>query len=341
MQPLPMREWRDVTPAVFSEQILPLNQPAVLRGLVGDWPAVRAGLESPRAIVDYLTRLDIGSSASTAHGDPKIGGRFFYDDAMTGFNFERRKIPLVESLRDLLQIVDDVQPPSIYIQALPVEESMPDFSRENVLGLLPDSIGARVWVGNRVTVQTHYDLTSNIACVVAGRRRFTLFPPEQVVNLYVGPLEFTLAGTPISMVRLDAPDFERYPLFRDALTHAQVAELEPGDAIFIPYMWWHHVETLAGFNVLVNYWWAETPRWMGSPFEALVHAMLAVRSLPPHHREIWRTWFDHYIFNTPENSAAHLPPHSRGVQSVPTAETAARMRGYLLAELSRADRNSR
>jgi hypothetical protein len=336
-----MREWRDVTTAVFNEQILPLNQPAVLRGLVGHWPAVRAGVESPRAIVDYLARLDNGSSASTAHGDPKIGGRFFYDAAMTGFNFERRKTPLVDSLHELLRIVDDELPPSIYIQALPVAESMPDFPRENALGILPESIGARIWVGNRVTVQTHYDLTSNIACVVAGRRRFTLFPPEQVANLYVGPLEFTLAGTPVSMVQLDAPDFERYPRFRDALAHAQVGELEPGDAIFIPYMWWHHVETLSGFNVLVNYWWAETPRWMGSPFEALVHALLAVRSLPPQHREIWRTWFDHYIFETPENSAAHLPPHSRGVLSAPTAETAAMMRGYLLAELSRADRNSR
>ena len=79
----------------------------------------------------------------------------------------------------------------------------------------------RVWFGNRVTVQTHYDISSNIACVVAGRRRFTLFPPEQLVNLYVGPLEFTLAGQPISMVKLEQPDFERYPRFRQALAAAQ------------------------------------------------------------------------------------------------------------------------
>lgn len=341
MQSLPIREWRDVTTTVFNEQILPLNRPAVLRGLVSDWPAVRAGVDSPRAIVDYLTRFDIGSSASTARGDPKIAGRFFYDDALTGFNFERRKTPLAESLRELLRIAEEAEPPSIYIQALPVADSMPDFARENVLRILPESISGRVWIGNRVTVQTHYDLTSNIACVVAGRRRFTLFPPEQVANLYVGPLEFTLAGTPVSMVKLDAPDFERYPRFRDALAQAHVAELEPGDAVYIPYMWWHHVETLASVNVLVNYWWAETPRWMGSPFEALVHAMLAVRSLPPQHRAIWRTWFDHFIFDSPENSAAHLPAHSRGVQSAPTAETAAMMRGYLLAELSRPDRNTR
>ena len=336
-----MREWRDVTPTVFNDEIVPLHQPAVLRGLVGDWPAVRAGLESPRAIVDYLARFDIGSTASTARGDPKIGGQFFYDDALTGFNFERRKAPLAESLRELLKIADDPHPPSIYIQALPIAESLPEFSRENVLRLLPESIGARVWVGNRVTVQTHYDLTSNVACVVAGRRRFTLFPPEQVANLYVGPLEFTLAGTPVSLVKLHAPDFDRYPRFREALAQAQVAELDPGDAIFIPYMWWHHVDALASFNVLVNYWWAQTPRWMGSPFEALIHAMLAVRSLPPEHRAIWRAYFEHYIFGAPEESAAHLPANLRGIQAAPTAELAAFMRGYLLQELSRADRTTR
>ena len=206
-----MREWRDVTTAVFNEQILPLNQPAVLRGLVGDWPAVRAGVESPRAIVDYLTRLDIGSSASTAHGDPKIGGRFFYDDAMTGFNFERRKTPLVESLRELLQ---DRRRCATAIDLHPGAAG-----RGEHAGLLARErawnpsriIGARVWVGNRVTVQTHYDLTSNIACVVAGRRRFTLFPPEQVANLYVGPLEFTLAGTPVSMVQTRRAGFRTLP----------------------------------------------------------------------------------------------------------------------------------
>lgn len=206
------------------------------------------------------------------------------------------------------------------------------------MALLPASVGARVWLGNRVTVQTHYDLTGNVACVVAGRRRFTLFPPDQLPNLYVGPLEFTLAGTPVSMVKLDAPDFERYPRFREALGAAQATELEPGDAIFVPYMWWHHVEALSPFNVLVNYWWADTPRWMGSPFEVLIHAMLSVRPLSPEKREIWRQWLEHYVFQDNGDPAAHLPADRRGIQSPPTAAAAAMMRSYLLDRLSRDQR---
>jgi quercetin dioxygenase-like cupin family protein len=38
---------------------------------------------------------------------------------------------------------------------------------------------------------------------------------------------------------------------------AMEAELSPGDAIFIPMGWFHHVEALERFNVLVNYWWDE------------------------------------------------------------------------------------
>ena len=52
----------------------------------------------------------------------------------------------------------------------------------------------------------------------------------------------TIAGQPISMVDLDDPDFERFPKFREALRHALVAELEPGDAIYIPALWWHGVQ---------------------------------------------------------------------------------------------------
>ena len=330
-----VREWRDVTPAIFRDEILTAQQPALMRDAVRDWPAVSAGKDSPRAMANYLRGFDTGASADTMIGDPAIDGYFFYNAEMTGHNFERRQERIAGSLDRLLALLDAPSPPAVYVGAVPMPSSLPGFIRDNNLALLDPAIIARLWLGNRVTVQTHYDLSNNVACVVAGRRRFTLFPPDQLPNLYVGPLEFTLAGQPISMVRLDAPDLERYPRFPAALAQAQGAELEPGDALFIPYMWWHHVESRDRFNVLVNYWWDETPAWQGSPFEALLHGLLSVRSLPPEKRAIWRSVFEHYVFQTGGDPVAHLPPQRRGIQGAASPQLAEVLRAKLLQELSR------
>lgn len=330
----PIREWRDVTAATFRDEILPAAEPAVLRGAIRDWPAVRAGSESPAAMANYLRAFDRGATAEAMIGDPAIGGRFFYNDQMTGLNFERRTDRLATLLDRLLALLDEPAPPAVYIGAMPVPATLPEFARDNVLPLLDPAIAARLWIGNRVTVQTHYDISSNVACVVAGRRRFTLFPPEQLANLYVGPLEFTLAGQPISMVRLDAPDPEKYPRFRAALETAQGAELEPGDAIFIPYMWWHHVESREAFNVLVNYWWDDAPAWAGSPFETLIHALMSIRSLPPAKRALWKQVFDHYVFNA-DDPVAHLTELQKGLQGKPSPQIAEFIRQSLVRVLSR------
>ena len=88
------------------------------------------------------------------------------------------------------------------------------------------------------------------------------------------------AGQSISLVDFAKPDFEAYPKFRQALDAAQVVELEPGDAILIPSMWWHHVESLDDMNILINYWWRNTPAYMGSPVNVLQHAIMGIRDLP-------------------------------------------------------------
>jgi oxalate decarboxylase/phosphoglucose isomerase-like protein (cupin superfamily) len=113
-------------------------------------------------------------------------------------------------------------------------------------------------------VATHNDPVENVAVVAAGRRRFTLFPPSAEPDLYMGPHHPTPAGARISMVHVTAPDFDRFPRFAAALEVAQVAELLPGDAIFIPRDWFHHVEAIERFNVLVNYWWDASAEAAGS-----------------------------------------------------------------------------
>ena len=87
------------------------------------------------------------------------------------------------------------------------------------------------------------------------------------------------------------------------------------------------------FNVLVNYWWRETPRWLGQPQNALNLAMMAIRDLPPSEKQHWRELFDHYVFANDDAVAAHIPEGTRGVLDPFTPESADRMRGFLLRQL--------
>jgi hypothetical protein len=329
----PIAERASIDAEGFLREVLPSYHPVVLRGQVSDWPAVEAGRRGPRAIAEYIAAFDRGHPADVMIGAPAIGGRFFYSDDMRGFNFQRKAVPMRELLYKLLELEGDSSAPALYAGAAAAPDFLPGWEAANPLTLPVQSALARIWIGNRTRVSTHYDVSHNVACVVAGRRRFILFPPQQIANLYVGPLEFTIAGQPVSMVDVDRPDFVRFPRFAEALRHALVADLEPGDAIFIPTLWWHNVAAVEPLNVLVNYWWQQAAE---VPFPALIHALMSVRDVPPGEREAWRVWFDYYVFGSQAGATAdHLPTHARGVLSPPSPARSKLMKDYLIQALSR------
>lgn len=322
-----------MTPDRFESEIASGYEPVVLRGLVTDWPAVAAGRTSPQAIADYLLGFDRGSPAEVMMAAPEIDGRFFYGGDLRGFNFHRAKVALPVFLAELLRQVDTARPNALYAGAASAPDKFPGWAEANPLPLATPDATPRIWIGNSTRVSTHYDVSSNVAVVVAGRRRFALFPPEQAVNLYVGPLDVTIAGQPVSMVDLEAPDLDRFPRFRGAQATMRVAELEPGDAIFVPSLWWHDVKAEGPLNVLVNYWWGQGG---SSPFPALIHAMLTVRDLPPPQRDAMRVWFEHYVFGEDAATAAsHLPMHALGPFGPSTPEREALTREYLVRTLQR------
>lgn len=325
----PIEERAHVTREILSQEIAPAYRPVVLRGFAADWPAVRAGLEGAQAGAAYLKAFDQGAVVEAFVGPPGIGGRFFYAEAERAVNFERRRGALPAILDDILALAEETDPPSVYVGSTPIPQVLPGLAEANRHDLLDPGVEPRIWIGNAVTVQTHYDMADNLAVVVAGRRRFTLFPPDQTANLYVGPLDFTLAGQPISMVQLEDPDLDRYPRFAEAARYGVSAELGPGDAIYIPTAWWHHVRSIDTFNVLLNYWWRELPLEAGSPFEVLVHGLLAVRHLPAPQRAAWRAIFDYYLFETHGDPAAHLPDDYKGVLGPLTPRLAQNVRTFL------------
>ncbi len=337
----PIRELRGVTPSDLGDEVLRSTEPLVLRGLVAHWPAVQAGRNGTDSLAraasadTYLRRFYRDATVIAMLGNPGTGGRISYNEDLSGFNFTSLQARLDHVLMELAGHRGNPRPPAIYVGSTTVDTALPGYSVENALDLGARDALMSIWIGNQVRIPAHYDLPDNLACVTAGRRRFTLFPPSQLENLYVGPLDFTPAGQPISLVDLHQPDLERFPRFGEAMRHAQFAELEPGDAIFIPSMWWHHVEALECFNVLVNYWWRQSPAYMDTPVNALMLSLLSIRDLPPEQRRAWQDIFHHYVFEANEQTAAHIPASARGVLGTIDDNTARMLRAQLLKKINR------
>lgn len=317
----------------FKSEIETRHEPAVLRGLVADWPAVRASRQSTGAFVEYLNSRDNGALVRAFIGEPGIRGRYFYSPDIDGFNFTAAETKLSSLLKTLLDPAEKER--SIYMGSTGTKLMLPRFAPESPMLLVdPSRTEPRIWIGNDSRVAPHYDEADNIACVVAGHRRFILFPTEQIENLYIGPIDRTIAGQPISMVDLEAPDYERFPKFREAERHARVADLEPGDAIYIPALWWHAVQANGEINALVNYWWSDHPLDAGSPMHALGHGLLTISHLPEHKRQAWRILFDHYVFKENGEPAEHIPEPARGIIGRSTPELRRVIQQFLMRALT-------
>jgi mannose-6-phosphate isomerase-like protein (cupin superfamily) len=304
-------EYQNLTAKQFFDEVVPEQQPIVVKGFTSGWPMVAAAKKSPNEFTDYLCRFYNGKKVTISAAPPHADKRFFYNEDLTGFTFVSAQEQLDLFLRRLTDLRDNEQGPTLSMQSALTEDILPGLIEDNSSNFFPN-VKPRLWIGNEGVVDTHYDGTDNIACVVSGRRRFTLFAPDQTSNLYPGPLEFTPAGVPVSLVNLRKPDFDRYPRFKTALHNAYHVELAPGDALFIPMLWWHHVESLDKVNALMNYWWngsfsenATSPNFLDS----MKIVILAMRDMPPKQRDAWRCLFDHYLFKQGVDPTSYIPEH--------------------------------
>lgn len=326
--------------ALPLDELLARDRPVVLKGLAVDWPLVSAGRQGPDAAMAYLLRFYAGKPVVGYTGKPEIGGRYFYDDELRGMNFAAERVQLNTYLARVAAHLDDPGAPSFYVGSTDVDGYLPGLREENDLKLSHAFLTGNpplvsIWIGNRTTAAAHYDMSNNLACCTVGRRRFTLFPPEQVANLYPGPLEPTPGGQVVSMVDFRDPDFARFPAFREALAAGEVAELEPGDVLFYPALWWHHVEALDSFNAMINYWWNPVPAYVDTPHTTLLHGLLSLRDRPEPEKRAWRALFDYYVFGPAERPASHLPEHAQGPLGPLDESTARRLRAQVINRLNR------
>jgi hypothetical protein len=320
-----------VTAANFAEKVAAPYQPVVLRGYAAHWPLVQAARHSLPAAAAYLQARCNNRPQKLVSLSPATGGRLFYNNSISGMNFTASQQPLQSAIDTMLSAGTGNE---YCVQCVPVAENFSALLPELTNPLLNPAPKSFIWLGTRVTVPAHFDEASNIAVVAAGRRRFTLFPPEQVANLYVGPLDLTPAGQPISLVNLQQPDLQAHPLYANAYQAGLSVELDAGDAIYIPSPWWHSVTSLSEFNVLVNYWWSNAYVASALPLPMLLHAIQAFNHMPAAEQQAWQHMLQHYLFN-PEHPLAHIPENARGVHGKLTPQLAQGLHQWLAAQLNR------
>jgi hypothetical protein len=281
------------------------GEPVVVRGLCRDWPLVAAGRDGAQAAADYLLSFYNGRPAVGYTAPAELGGRYFYDESLTRLNFEAQRVSLSEYLGRMLTHLGDADAPSFYVGSTDLDQYFPGLADAGndlaTAGPALANLLRSIWIGNRTTASAHYDMSNNIACVAVGARRFTLFPPDQVANLYP----------------------------------ARVAELEAGDAVIYPALWWHHVEALSDFNMMINFWWNDAPPFLDSPMNTLLHALLSLRDRPAAEKAAWSAMFDYYVFGPAGRPAAHLPDAAQGALAPLDAMSARRLRAQLLQRINR------
>lgn len=322
----PLEEREGVDAHVFAEEIVPAGKPVVMRGLVADWDVTKAA-DDPAKLAQFLVAEAAPGPVGVFAGRPEIEGRYYYDAAMRGFNFDRNEM----SFPAFMQALHEAGDSSLYMGSQPMPQLMPSLAQRTTLPHVPPGTPPRIWIGNNSNVSPHYDMDRNIACVVAGRRRFTLFPPDQIANLYPGPIEHNMAGPQVALIDPETPDLDRHPRFAEAIPQGRAAELGPGDALYIPPLWWHQVRATGPLNVLVNFWWPDTPANSRAPMPAFVLALLTIRQQPEAERQAWRALFDYFVFQDNGPPMEHLPDDVRGVLGPISPQRAQQIWGYFVS----------
>ena len=90
-----------------------------------------------------------------------------------------------------------------------------------------------------------FQVMDNFLVQIRGRKKVILFRPQDALNLY-------LTADKSSVLDIEQPDLAKYPLFSNALRYE--CELNPGDVLYIPALWFHNVLSL-DFSVAVNIFW--------------------------------------------------------------------------------------
>jgi len=315
----------------FHRHIVEQCQPIVLKGLVRNWKLTHIANDRA-ALADYLQSHAANHQIGVFTAPAAINGQYFYNEDLTGFNFRQETMRFPDALRHVM-VDRKADEDTAYLGSVPCNDYLPTLINDLPMPMLASRVTPRLWIGHAAHIATHYDTMDNLACVVLGRRRFTLYPPDAIANMYVGPIDFTMAGQPVSLAAESVSAFAPYPYFERARDRVLVADLEPGDALYLPKLWWHQVVSTAPLNGLINYWWDAFALGPDTPNLSLMLAMINIAERPHAERMAWRAFFDNYVFRPERHPLEHLPPERRGILGPLQPDNFGRIRARIMQAL--------
>jgi cupin-like protein len=224
----------------FTARYIRRSRPVILRGAIHDWPAMQ------RWSYGYFKQRFGEREVPVVRA--KNGTLY---DAAEGLHYEQIR---------LAEYVDGLAaggPNDLYV-VFRVHEVMPELFDDIVRPIYCRDapwLRSRFWfAGPDTKGPLHRDLPNNLYAQIVGHKKFILIDRRSTRRVYRHSF---FSGVPnYSPVDAEAPDLGRYPCFRDA--RLLVAEVGPGDLLYIPSLWWHQAHSV-DTSLSVNLWWVRGP----------------------------------------------------------------------------------
>lgn len=221
--------WQKIDFTCFFRDYYATNRPLVIRGAVSQWPAIA------RWTKEYLIEK-AGSSEVQIQSNRNRNRQYEIQSSEHRQTMQFSEfVETVFSAKESNDLYMTAQNGDINGQALamlwPDIEPLPDILDESC-----NNGRMFFWIGPSGTVTPlHHDHTNNLMAQVVGRKRVKLISPNYLAYLYNHIRCY-------SEVDPENIDNLKFPLFQRAKIYD--VTIGPGDLLFLPVGWWHHVRSL-------------------------------------------------------------------------------------------------
>lgn len=204
----------------FQQQFMRANKPVVLKKEARDWPALS------KWTANFWREQ---------HGDKQVP---VYDASFVTPGAKYMSNTCLMPLRDYVAEIESSQR-DLRMFLYNIMSKAPELYNDVKLPDLADGFSKRFvfmffgCTGSVTPIHIDIDMSEVFHTQIHGTKRCLLFSPEQNSNIYRHPFTVRSYVDPVN------PDYEEYPRMRNA--EGYDVTLEPGDTLYIPSGWWHHM----------------------------------------------------------------------------------------------------